>query len=179
MKRYILGFIVVSFLMTGCSQNKIDLPVTLNIPHFNTQKVNFEVGEQSKMVTISESLTTKLHNVLFPVNLRIDFTASPPLYINAKGEELGECYLGGEGYINLPNHSLIKDTEDITTPLGRGKLFLLERSYSAASEDDTVWYEIYIIVPIKDTKYSYCTWLKVEKSVEDTKNTLIQIINQL
>ncbi|UZQ51236.1 hypothetical protein [Clostridium kluyveri] len=65
----------------------------------------------------------------------------------------------------LPNHSETLKSEDINTSLGKGKLFTLKRSNSAASNDSTTWTEVHAIIPYNKNNLAYDFWVKVRKDI--------------
>lgn len=80
---------------------------------------------------------------------------------------------------SLPNHSLQLSIEDVDTPLGKGKLVVLERDHPAASGNDEVWQEIHAIIPIVNEKLAYDFWIRVDGlSTEKTKAVLKNILAQ-
>lgn len=56
---------------------------------------------------------------------------------------------------SLPNHSSIARTEDITSGLGKAKLYILDRDTPAASPDQRTWTEIYVVAPISDSSLAF------------------------
>ena len=68
----------------------------------------------------------------------------------------------GDYTFTLPNHSLILSTEDIASPLGKGTIFTLERSYPAAANNPHKWNEIHAIIPAKNNT-AYDIWVNVNK----------------
>lgn len=76
----------------------------------------------------------------------------------------------GNYVASLPNHSEILSTEDIDSHLGKGKLFILERSNSAASNNPKTWNEIHAIIPTNKNNRAYDIWVNVKK------DTLIHIL---
>jgi hypothetical protein len=79
---------------------------------------------------------------------------------------------------SLPNHSQVLGTEDVETPLGKGKMFLLERDQPAASGNNQKWREVHAIIPLDGKKTAYDFWLKVDGPAEETKLALKQILDQ-
>ena len=66
------------------------------------------------------------------------------------GEQPGGC---------LPNHSDIVSSEEVNTSLGKGKLYVLSRSNSAASLDTKTWFEIHAVIPIINKERAYDFWI--------------------
>ncbi|WP_425806137.1 DUF4362 domain-containing protein [Desulfitobacterium sp. Sab5] len=62
-------------------------------------------------------------------------------------------YYGDNG--SLPNHSSIIRIEDITSGLGSGKMYILDRDTPAASPEQRTWTEIYIVVPISGNNLAF------------------------
>lgn len=105
-------------------------------------------------------------------------------FLNEKGATQGGFFRVGY-YANqplhssLPNHSQELSIEDVDTPLGKGKLVVLERDHPAASGNNEVWQEIHTIIPIVNEKLAYDFWLKVDGlSTEKTKAVLKNILAQ-
>ena len=71
---------------------------------------------------------------------------------------------------SLPNHSKILSTEDIDSSLGKGKLYTLERSNPAASDNPKTWNEIHAIIPANKNNMAYDICVNVKK------DTLINIL---
>lgn len=65
----------------------------------------------------------------------------------------------------LPNHSETMSTEDIDTSLGKGKLYTLERSEPAASNNTKTWTEVHAIIPVVENKRAYDVWLMGQKDI--------------
>lgn len=72
----------------------------------------------------------------------------------------------------LPNHSETLSSEDITTNIGKGKLFTLRRSYPAASNNNQTWIEIHAIIPTENN-LAYDFWVK------DNKDILLDILKSI
>ena len=76
----------------------------------------------------------------------------------------------GEYSSSLPNHSKILSTEDIDTTIGKGKLFTLEESDPATSDNYKTWNEMHAIIPTNKNNMAYDVWVNVKK------DTLINIL---
>jgi hypothetical protein len=70
----------------------------------------------------------------------------------------------GDYKSSLPNHSEIINTEDIDISIGKGKIFMLKRSYPAASGNNETWTEIHAIIPSVNN-LAYDIWVKGEKDI--------------
>ena len=66
---------------------------------------------------------------------------------------------------SLPNHSKILSTENIDSGLGKGKLFTIEQSNSAASNNTKTWNEIHAIIPVDKNNMAYDIWINVKKDI--------------
>lgn len=65
----------------------------------------------------------------------------------------------------LPNHSETLNTEDIDTSLGKGKLYTLERSTPAASNNNETWIEIHAVIPAIKNNQAYDIWIMGKKDI--------------
>lgn len=80
---------------------------------------------------------------------------------------------------SLPNHSRETSIEDLDTPLGKGKLVVLERNHPAASGNNEKWQEIHTIIPIDNENLAYDFWMKVDGlTIEKIKAVLKNILAQ-
>ncbi|OPY57659.1 MAG: hypothetical protein A4E55_01505 [Pelotomaculum sp. PtaU1.Bin035] len=116
-----------------------------------------------------------------PLNWQARIDAADIIFIDEKGVEAGGVFLVGyyrDHYMgaSLPNHSLPLGIEDMETPLGKGKLAILERDHPAASGLGDTWIELYCIIPIENKNLAYSYWMKERGSVEQTKGLLQQIV---
>ena len=71
---------------------------------------------------------------------------------------------------SLPNHSKILSTEEVDSIFGKGKLFTLERSNPAASNNSKTWNEVHVMIPVNNNSMVYDIWVNVQKG------TLINIL---
>lgn len=78
-------------------------------------------------------------------------------------------YYGDYG-TSLPNHSKILSTEEVDSIFGKGKLFTLERSNPAASNNSKMWNEVHVMIPTNNNSMVYYIWVNVQK------DTLINIL---
>lgn len=166
--------VVLILAFSGCSN--------LNKP-LNSEKD--QVNIESQKANLASGLTSpemKSLKITLPLNwkTRIDNTGEI-IFVGEKGVEVGGIFLVGyyrDHYIgaSLPNHSLPLGIEDIETPLGKGKLAVLERSYPAASGLSDTWIELYCVIPIENKNQAYSFWMKEEGSIEQTKGLLQQIV---
>jgi hypothetical protein len=87
----------------------------------------------------------------------------------------GISMIGYYGNYNstLPNHSTILNTEDIDTGIGKGKLFTINRSNSAAANDNKTLNEIHAIIPANKNNLAYDIW------VDGNKDTLLNILKSI
>ena len=164
--KIILLITIFAVLLVGCSsQNK------------TTSEVNLATSEVNL-------LDNKL-KVALPLNWIVKVIhASEVSFEDSKGIDKGGlrivCYYPNNYYSSLPmNHSLIKSEEDIIAPLGKSKLFVLERESPITSEIQEKRIEIHIIIPINNNKeQAFDFWMREEESVEKTKELLKQIAKQ-
>lgn len=144
--------------------------ITFNIVSNNKivlKNVNFGFGEFK--VSLPDNLTFKKLNT------------SEIKFVDNKENTGGGISIFGNYqdmtiYQLRPTHSTLIKSEPISTPLGKGNLYVLERSYSVALHNPILWKEVHVIIPI-NKEFIYDIWLVVEKDIEQTKKfieTLIQ-----
>lgn len=87
-------------------------------------------------------------------------------------------YYGDESGSGRPNHSSIVGVEDIQSGLGKGKLYILERDRSTASQSPRTWIEYYAIVPIEGYSLAYNVWIEAEDLDSDlqTMKNILEIL---
>lgn len=172
-----LAAVVFILASNGCSGYK-------NIaPKSEKDQENIELREAEFIPELVPPEIKSLKIFLPPEWTRID-SAADIIFVDEKGVEIGGVYLVGyyrDHYMgsSLPNHSLPLSIEDIDTPLGKGKLAILERDHPAASGLGDNWKEIYCIIPIENKNLAYSFWMKEKDTVEKTKGLLQQIVTNV
>lgn len=164
-------------MLAGITKDKrvivYDLSKTKGTPYF-----------ESPLVNIDKFYVTNL-NVKLPYGWTSEkINGTMIKFMNNNKEETGGMFLVGyykdQPYGGaLPNHSQIIKNEDIKTPLGDGKLVVLNRSLPAASNDNGTWNEIYALIPIKDQNFAYSIYVKSNKDIEVDKSILLNIISSI
>lgn len=81
---------------------------------------------------------------------------------DTEANTIGAIYLLGGPY--LPNHSRVLTEKEVSSGLGRAKLYLLERSEPAASGNTNSWQEMHLLLPVDDNHW-LDMWVKVAAAV--------------
>lgn len=79
---------------------------------------------------------------------------------------------------SLPNHSSIVRSEDITTSLAKGKMYILDRATPAASPEQRRWTEIYVVVPISDSSLAFGVSIETDDTSLNSDITAMKNIVQ-
>lgn len=132
----------------------------------------------------SAILDGQSYSLLPPFNWTLDISQNLIVLTDETGQQRGEITLVGY-YSNyaagLPNHSEVLTEEATDSPLGTGKIFVLERSHPAAANNPEKWQEIYAVIPIPNKELAYLFWIKADsqESMEVNKDLLRFIINHM
>jgi hypothetical protein len=160
-----LILVITAFLLlglTGCSEKKNS--IVTSAPK--------TIAETDNKI---EANKINLNNIKFtlPTNWTKGGNESEIFFYDENKQTIGGIsvvgYYGDYG-ASLPNHSKILSSEDIDSSLGKGKLFTLERSNPAASNNPNKWNEIHTIIPVNNNNMAYDIWVYVKK------DTLINIL---
>ncbi|MFL0268067.1 hypothetical protein [Candidatus Clostridium radicumherbarum] len=156
----ITGLIILG--LTGCSEKKNNIVTT----------VSKKVTETGNKIDADNKINLNNLNYTLPSNWVKRGNESEIFFDDENKQTSGGIsvvgYYGDYG-ASLPNHSKILSTEDINSNLGKGKLFMLELSNPAASNNPKTWKEIHAIIPSNNNK-AYDIWVNVNK------DTLINIL---
>ncbi|MFL0247119.1 hypothetical protein [Candidatus Clostridium stratigraminis] len=148
--------------LAGCSEKK-SIMVTA---------VPKTVAETGNNIDADNKINLNNLNFTLPSNWVKRGNESEIFFDNENKQTVGGIsvvgYYGDYG-ASLPNHSEILSTENIDSSLGKGKLFTLELSNPAASNNPKTWKEIHAIIPTNNDR-AYDIWVNVKK------DTLINIL---
>lgn len=165
-------------LVTNPKSNRQNL-TSLNVNSLENDKVTTVPGNvaktSNKIVTENEINLNKLIFTL-PSNWTKRGNESEIFFDNENKQTVGGIRIVGyygDYRASLPNHSKILNTEDVDSSLGKGKLFTLELSNPAASNNPNTWNEIHAIIPLNNNNMAYDIWVNVKK------DTLINILKSL
>ena len=155
-----LTLVITAFLLlglAGCSEKKNS--IVTSVP-----KTVAEIGNKINLNNLKFTL---------PANWTKRGNESAIFFDDENKQTVGGISVVGYYYdygASLPNHSKILSTEDIDSSLGKGKLFTLERSNPAASNNPKTWNEIHAIIPVNNNNMAYDIWINMKK------DTLINIL---
>ena len=100
--------------------------------------------------------------LLPPFNWALDSSENLIVLADETGRKRGEITLVGyyDDYAaSLPNHSTSLSEEDTESPLGAGKIFVLEREHPAVANNPEKWQEIYAVIPKPNKDLAYLWWI--------------------
>lgn len=149
--------------LTGCSEKKSSI-VT------NVQK---SVDATGNKAGDDNKINLNNLNIILPKNWMKRGNESELFFDDENKQTVGGISIVGyygEYSASLPNHSKILSTEDIDTTIGKGKLFTLEESDPAVSDNYKTWNEMHAIIPTNKNNMAYDVWINVKK------DTLINIL---
>lgn len=169
--KMVLMVVIVGFLLlglTGSSERKNN--IVTDFP-----KVGAETGNK-----IEDVNKINLNNLNFtlPENWVKRGNGSEIFFDDENKQTVGGISIVGyygEYAASIPNHSKILSTENIDISLGKGKVFTLEESDTAASDNSKTWNEIHAIIPINKNNMAYDIWGNVKK---DTLINILKTFNQ-
>lgn len=156
----ITGILILGFI--GCSEKKNNIVITTPKPVSDT---SYKTDDNK----------IKLNNLNFTLPLKWEKRGneSELFFDDENKQTVGGISVVGNYGDSLPNHSKILSTEDIDSSEGKGKLFTIERSNAAASNNPNTWNEVHAIIPADKNNMAYDIWVNVKK------DTLINIIKSL
>jgi hypothetical protein len=153
---------IILFGVTGCG-GKVNKEVTAKAQTFK------------KAVENEGGINLKKLSFTYPANWSKRGNENELFFDDENKKTIGGISLVGyygEFNSSLPNHSETLSAEDINIRLGKGKLFTLNRSHPAASNNNETWNEIHAIIPAHN-KLAYDIWIK------EDKETLLNILKSI
>lgn len=155
----ILTLVITTFLLlglTGCSEKKSS--IVTSVPK--------TVGETGNKIEADNKINLNNLKFTLPANWTKRGNESEIFFEDENKQTVGGIsvvgYYGDYG-ASLPNHSKILSTEDIDSSLGKGKLFTLERSNPATSNNTKTWNEIHAIISVNNNNMAYDIWSNAKK----------------
>lgn len=191
---YILAAI---FLVGGCqsSPSIAKQPPVVVKKHVTTARppqppvaVNNQTAAASPVQPVLQRQSAVLDghrfDLLPPFNWALEISENLIVLADETGQKRGEItligYYGNDASC-LPNHSTCLSEEDTETPLGAGKIFVLERDHPAAVNNPEKWQEIYAVIPIPNKDLAYLFWITsdTQENIEVNKDLLRFIMNHM
>lgn len=133
----------------------------VNIANGNLETPEKQPNDTSKNINLNNL------NITLPANWSKRGNENEVFFDDENKQTVGGISLVGyygDNKASLPNHSTILNTEDIDISLGKGKIFTLNRSNPAASNNNETWNEIHAIIPISNNNMAFDIWIKGEKA---------------
>ncbi|HVJ49092.1 DUF4362 domain-containing protein [Desulfitobacterium sp.] len=125
---------------------------------------NHQIFYWFKISTITNQIGLRINGL--PTGWDINLNGDKDGQILKKGKVVGQIemigYYGNNS--SLPNHSSIVQTEDITSGLGKGKMYILDRDTPAASAEQRRWTEIYVVLPISNSNLAFGISIDTDES---------------